>query len=402
MADPSESARAWLRRFLEEPTFLAKYPYYAAVLARMHPVVDPSVKQMAVSLEDGRFYLHVNAAYFAEHPQFLTGILLHEVHHVVLGHLSDEKFRNLEEADLLELAVEMSANEHIEEPLPDPIVWKSFERYGVRAGQSTLTRYDKLTKNRPHVGDRSKPVDDHGPWKASEPRPGAREQTRLLVASAVAEVQAKAGHGDDALPWAKPKLAGRDPGRLLEDLTYPAREPLVHVDWRKAIEPFVAETRVRVHTYSRPSRRFPTRIGEVPGRLFGSRRGLRPHVLVVIDTSLSMTTEELREVGFHLVRLSDLARLTVAECDTELTRVYPFAGVLDRVKGRGGTDLRPPFVPAFLAELGVDGVIYFTDGQGPFLEDPPAVPTLWILTKPDEFLCSWGRRVALNRSSARR
>ncbi len=395
----SDSARAWLEKFVAAPAFLSKHPYYAAVLARMHVVLDPSVKQMAVSLDEGRFYLHVNAMYFVHNPQYLTGILLHEVHHVVLGHLSDEKFRTTEEPDLLEMALEMSANEHIEEALPDPIVWKAFERFGIRAGQSTLMRYEKLRAARPSGGERRSPVDDHGPWKGGEAKPFAREQTRLLVASAVAEVQAKQaeGKGDDALPWAKPKLAGRDPGRLLEELSGPQREAEAYVDWRKAIEPFIAETRVRVHTYSRPSRRFPTRIGEVPGRLFGSRRGLRPHVLVVIDTSLSMTTNELREVALQLVRLSELARMTVVECDTEITRAYAFAGSIDRVSGRGGTDLRPPFEPAFLAAQAVDGVVYFTDGEGPFPDLRPAVPTLWVLTKPDAFACPWGRRVQLTK-----
>ena len=47
-----------------DPAFLERYPYYAAVLAQLTPVADPSVARMAVSLHDGRFYLHVNVESF--------------------------------------------------------------------------------------------------------------------------------------------------------------------------------------------------------------------------------------------------------------------------------------------------------------------------------------------------
>src|SRR6185369_8706862 len=100
------------------------YPYYAAILGKMHPVADPSVKRMAVSLHGARFFLHVNVESFVAEPQYLRGVLLHEVHHVALGHLAHPKFAGAAEPDLMDLALEMSANEFIEEPLPNPIVWR--------------------------------------------------------------------------------------------------------------------------------------------------------------------------------------------------------------------------------------------------------------------------------------
>ena len=54
------SIDAWLSDFLRTSGFLEKYPYYAAILARMRPVADPSVGRMAVSLHNTHFYLHVN------------------------------------------------------------------------------------------------------------------------------------------------------------------------------------------------------------------------------------------------------------------------------------------------------------------------------------------------------
>jgi predicted metal-dependent peptidase len=55
------------------------------------------------------------------------------------------------------------------------------------------------------------------------------------------------------------------------------------------------------------------------------------------------------------------------------------------------------FEEAFLGERKVDGVVYFTDGEGPWPEAPPAVPVLWVMTKPAEMGCPWGERARLER-----
>src|SRR3954467_10823834 len=109
-------AAAFIRTFVSERSFLERYPYYAAILARVDVVVDPTVASMGVSLHGRRFYLHVNPDYFARSPVYLRGILLHEVHHVVLGHLTNPRLQDVTHVDLMEIAKEVSANEFIEEP----------------------------------------------------------------------------------------------------------------------------------------------------------------------------------------------------------------------------------------------------------------------------------------------
>ncbi len=399
--------RAWLARFVQEAGFLARYPYYAHVLANLEPVADPSVPAMGLSLHGapgrgGRYYLHVNVEQFLREPRFLLGILLHEVHHVVLGHLAHPKFFGAAHPDLMLLAQETSANEHIEEPLPTPVLWQHFERFGVRAGQSTLERYAKLCAARAEGAEPlpkrdTKLVDQHGWREQASPPPGGVQQTKQLIERAREEgaedaQRASAGRPESAT------IAGRTPEELLLQLVGTTNAPQVYVDWRSALRAFVAQARAPVHTWSRPSRRFPKRIGELPGRTYRLRDVLRPALVVAIDTSLSMSRQELAEVARQLRPLSELARLIIVECDAALTRVYPFTGTLESVKGRGGTDLRPVFEPRFLRAQGADGVVYFTDGDGPFPTSPPGVPTLWMLTKPGDFACPWGLRAKLSRA----
>jgi predicted metal-dependent peptidase len=358
------------------------------------------VARMAVSLFDGRFYLHVNVDAFLAEPQYLRGVLLHEVHHVVLGHLAHPKFAGAAEPELMDLALEMSANEHIEEPLPDPITWRLYASVGVRAGQSTLERYEKLVlalrggafKAKPVPGLGQERADDHRFLRRTERPPGGVEQTRQLIEKAAED--ASPALLEDGEPGSY-LLAGKTPGRLVEELTGVTGPAESFVDWPTALRMFVARARAPVHTYARPNRRFPHRVGEVPGRTYSPRVLAKPELLVAIDTSLSMTRAELSEIARQLVRMGDHARITVAECDVEITRVYAFTGEIDEVAGRGGTDLRPVF--ALLGEMKTDGVIYFTDGEGPFPERAPRVPVLWVLTKPGAFACPWGERAQLQR-----
>lgn len=396
---PEDAVAAWLDAFVRDPGFLERYPCYAAILARLAPVADPSVKRMAVSLFDGRFFLHVNVESFMNEPVFLRGVLLHEVHHVALGHLCHPKFAGADEPELMDLALEMSANEYIEEPLPDPIRWQPYAPIGLRGGQSTLERYELLVSaaregKLPQRGGEA--VDDHRVLRRPSREPGAVEQTRQLLLRAAEEADALAGDGDPAdLPG--PLLAGKTPGRLIEELTDALGPRAYPLDWKTALRMFVARERAPVHTYARPNRRFPHRIGEVPGRTYAPRAIAKPSVLVAIDTSMSMRREELSEIARQLQAMSEVARITVVECDVEIGRVYAFEGRLDEVGGRGGTDLRPVFAPEFLAARKVSGVIYFTDGAGPTPPAPPPLPVLWILTKPLDFTCPWGERAWLAR-----
>ncbi|WP_437668933.1 vWA domain-containing protein [Sorangium sp. So ce131] len=400
---PEDALAAWLDAFVRDPGFLERYPCYAAILARLAPVADPSVKRMAVSLFEGRFFLHVNVESFMNEPLFLRGVLLHEVHHVALGHLCHPKFAGADEPELMDLALEMSANEYIEEPLPDPIRWQPYAPLGLRAGQSTLERYELLVSaaREGRLAQRGgEAVDDHRVLRRPSREPGAVEQTRQLLLHAAEEAGELAEGGD---PAALPGMlvAGKSPGRLIEELTDVLGPRVCPLDWKTALRMFVARERAPVHTYARPNRRFPGRVGEVPGRTYAPRAIAKPSLLVAIDTSMSMRRDELEEIARQLQAMSEEARITVVECDTEVSRVYAFEGRLGDVAGRGGTDLRPVFAPEFLAARRVAGVVYFTDGAGPTPPAPPPLPVLWILTKPLEFTCPWGERAWLERKPRR-
>lgn len=53
------------------------------------------------------------------------------------------------------------------------------------------------------------------------------------------------------------------------------------------------------------------------------------------------------------------------------------------------------FEPEFLAEHRPGGMVYFTDGEGPYHASSPGVPVLWVLTKDRPFRCPWGQQTLM-------
>jgi predicted metal-dependent peptidase len=381
---------------LRSAQFFAKYPFHAALLGRLHVVDDTSVDWLAVSLVRGTYYLHINEAKIIGSPQYLPGIVLHELHHIALGHLALPQYRDSAViAEVMDLCLEMSANEGIAEPLPSPIVWEQYKQYGVRARQSAWERYALLEplKSAQASAQFFSPsgaecVDDHGRWSHSDrPTAGTVAQTAELIEQCLNECQSQSR---------QVRIAGLFAGQVLERLREDDHLARHHVDWRCALSALVHRVREPRRDWMRPNRRFADRVGAVPGRARRSVQAERVKLLVAIDTSSSVSAGELKEVSLQLEALSMSAAMTVVECDASVHRVYPFNGPLKTVFGRGGTDFSPVFEARFLNKHRADAVVYFTDGDGTFPAEPPPLPVLWVLTRGEGFLCPWGERVRLD------
>ena len=413
----------WFERALAESGFLARYPMYAGVLSRMDPIATDTVAVMAVALRrlsapEGRIQLLVNLAYLDAHPEHFAGVLLHEIHHVVLGHLSSPKLHMVENVTAMEIAMELSANERIVEKLPSPVLRiEQLAAIGIAPGQSTIERYailaeavrcgriklprkirtwDSHRTSRcrnvgPGLGDRLD-ARSHGATERNWNRSGGLglptfpEEIARMREAIHAHLRGERGGDDDG---------ARDPNRMraaksLDRLVVEESGERA-IDWPRVLHEAFPRRRVVRPDYLRVNRRFPDRIGELPGR---TRRPPRPSLLVGVDTSGSMNVDRLGRIAHEIRRLARHARVTIAECDAALQRVYPLASRLGPFVGGGDTDYVPVFEEARTRGNRYEGVVYFTDGK---CDVPPAPPisTLWVLVNDDPFDCPWGETVRI-------
>jgi predicted metal-dependent peptidase len=461
----------WFANLLAESRFLARYPQYAAVLAQFEPLGTSEVPMMAVALHrpldaNPIVRLYVNVDYFLEHPAHFPGILLHEIHHVVFRHVSDDQFHCVTHPQMMEVAMELAANEGIQETLPSPLRWQDFQDLGIQAKQSTMHRYrllceahrrgqffvlqeDQLDAIDPGWRDRLAPedacrqgprilimpskrslfpgrnqprvlsspmLDDHRPGQSAhlgdtglgdaldrrsqDPREGTWshrfgrgfptdtatiQRWRLRIRQ---HLRGDKGGGLEQ-PGSGPRVAKELPRNLAW-----TSERCPHLAWARILRSFLRPRRVVHPSYLRPNRRFPDRIGELPGR---ARARPRPALLVGVDTSASITDETLGRIQQELRVLSRYARVTIAECDAAVHRVYPLRST-EQVLGGGDTDFHPLFALADASPRIFDGILHFTDGKGVWPTAPPSLPVLWVLTNDHAFDCPWGTVVRLSSS----
>ena len=345
----------------------------------------------------------------------LAGVLLHEVHHVVLRHPFMFPDRDSPEFDgyAAIVAEEVTVNEFVTLPLPGkPLRLEQFQaKYpSLRPFESTRGRYRKLYNaaraKRDHeqrqqllksleeqiaeilsaegLGDLA---DSHAGWGSFKDGGAA-----AALAIAVATSEALRHHGHTLSPALRDLLqdiyagssAGTMPGGALEML---AGTACARIPWQKILRRLLAVNHESEPTFSRPSRRFPDLVGVLPG----SRRiPVRRKLLAAIDTSGSMSSDTLDEIAAELRVMAKSYEVAVVEFDAAIQRQYRLGRFgasagdqLTTMQGRGGTSFLPVFTRETLDWAATGGelsaVLVFTDGYGPAPERPPREPVYWIL-----------------------
>lgn len=398
-----------------------KYPFHARILEQFEVTASAQVGTMGVMAFGDTIRLLYAPGFVLEIPlDQLVGVLLHEVHHILFGHILIDP-ADRPDSWALTVAEEVTANEFIVEPLPgQPIRLELFP--DLPPMESTERRYRRLRriakKRRLPISFQQEPgapaqssggagigpdggetgcreqervpgvMDDHSVWQeAHENREQAAAAVRAVIHDAIIEAglenvpeylhEALSALGVGQLPGdGESKLGGHGSGQL---------------DWIRVLRRYVGQHVVVQPDFTRPPRRFPELVGIVPGR---RRRGARPSIMAAIDTSGSITDELLELINAELARLAGAYQVMVVECDARIQRVYPYRPIRS-VHGRGGTDLRPPFEPAFLRKHRPDVLIFFTDGDGPAPAKPPRMPVLWCLTGHGSRPASWGSEVRM-------
>ena len=227
-----------------------------------------------------------------------------------------------------------------------------------------------------HIGNAG--IDQH-----IMPQKGASQASEFEWKQAVAQAKQAA------------KSVGKLPGAL-EEIIDDFLDP--QIPWQEKLRHLVVRTAGRsTRTYRRPNRRkiiAPPHI-YMPGKMsFGAG------VMVWgVDTSGSVSTEELRQFfGEGANILSELRPVAcyVMYCDAvvhsfeKVENVSDLALMAKEVKGRGGTSFQPVFDRVREENIEPDVLIYFTDLECSFPEQPN-YPVIWCSSTKN--VAPWGETV---------
>jgi predicted metal-dependent peptidase len=373
------------------------YPFHARVLEKFRVVPSPAVGTMGVTATVGGVLLAYNPGFvLGLTADELGGVLLHEVHHVVLGHLGLDP-ADFPDAWAFVVACEVSVNEFVTLPLPGG---------AIRLGQfphlppmeSTAARYDRLARTPPTArfalsgaggvtcpggdpaAEAGELVDNHAVWAAGDDPAAVREAVAALLNEAAAEAGGVPPELRDAV-----RAVGRGTAGEVYVLAG-GREGVL--DWRRLLRHYLGRSTRVQGSYARPPRRFPEQAGVTPGRL---RRPDAAAVVAVLDTSGSVDEPTIEAIDGELRRIARTREVVVVEADCVIHRVYPYRTRLECVQGRGGTDFRPALAPEFLGPLRPEVIVYFTDGVGEAPAEAPGWPLIWCLVPGGRSPAPYGR-----------
>ncbi len=314
--------------------------------------------------------VYVNPGFFANlTPEARDGLLLHEVLHAALLHVTR---RGLRDPQLWNIAADIVVNGILVRngfTIPDGGLRDvGLERLSVEEVYEHVAKEAKK-RNASAASDLldAPPADAHGGGQSGgKPgqAPAHQEGQWRNALRAASEASEAAGQGSAP--------AG------LEREVESVREP--QLDWRSYLWRYLTRTPVDFEEFDR---RF---IGR--GLYLETISGQSVQVLVALDTSASIQRkllgQFLGEVNGILQAYPGL-RCDLFYADAALDGPHALSSALPEaphVRGGGGTDFRPFFAVAEhdYGDWPHKVAVYLTDGFGTFPPEAPSFPTLWVVT----------------------
>jgi predicted metal-dependent peptidase len=151
-------------------------------------------------------------------------------------------------------------------------------------------------------------------------------------------------------------------------------------DWRSILRDFVAATAPSDYRWTPPNRRYLASGLYLPSV---ERTGIGP-IVVAVDTSGSIGTEELEQFAGEVSAISDEAKpesIHVVYCDAAVQASQEFGPsepIQLEPKGGGGTDFRPVFEWVEANNIAPVCLIYLTDLCCHSYPQIPEYPVLWV------------------------
>jgi predicted metal-dependent peptidase len=383
-------------------------PFYAHFFTGLVKRVSTEIDTLAVGYHNGLITFYVNAHFWKAHLPtmfFRLGGVKHEILHIVFRHIF--RGRQFSHKAIFNIAADIIVNQYIDRRfLIDGAVFSDkFPELNLEPDQHINYYYNALLGLFKQFSDcpDTEEAQNNQSWQALK---GFLDENDLNQRKHALwkKIDDLSNAEKDIIEAAIGQTLENTLNRVRDYGSLPAGlQQYLHefqlsqtpaVNWRRILRLFAnssSKTRLK-NTLRCPSKRYGTN----PGIKVKKKQ----KILVALDTSGSISQEELQaffnEV-YHIWKQG--AEIQIAECDTEIGKIYKYAGKIPQsVTGGGGTAFEAPL--KFANETyHPDAIIYFTDGYGPNPTVHSNCPILWLLSKnganPDYIQAFQGRKLKM-------
>lgn len=359
---------------------LIKSPFYGLFCLSLPKKVTKDISTLCVARKGINCELQVNPEFWetlSDDEQI--AVIEHELSHICFQHiLMSDSFPNKE---LFNVAADCEVNSYIRN-IPEGCVFPT--TFGLPVEKGTKFYYEELQKKFPPSSSGSgegednggypqamegygvKTIDDHSNWdKEFKNLPDA---TKQLVQNNINSILRNTAEQVE-------KQHGTIPAGLSEIIEKLRQKKPEIFNWKAYFRRMLGsiyDVNIK-STRRKQSRRFEGAAG--------IQHRKKVSILVAVDTSGSVATEELRDFFSEIEYIYKAgARVTLIECDARINKIVEYDGKrIPEIVGRGGTDFQPPVDYYRKHRKEYASLIYFTDGYANIPEDAPA-GLVWIIT----------------------
>lgn len=373
-------------------SLMLEEPFYGLFMMGLHRGFNKEIPTAGVYIENLSFKLEFNPDFWISlDPKKRKGLTKHEMLHIIFNHITG--FNHLKNKEISNIAMDLEINQLIdEEMLPDDgmkleLFPEIFNSKDVNKG--TIYYYEKLleaAKNNTcpnlnsllnamksgkltcEIDGKNINVPDHKFEKGSK---SISEAEKKLLEKQIGSMISNCAE-------AVKKSSGNLPSYIEDILNQINFSEPPKFDWRGYLRRF-ADSSIKV--YTKKTRRKESR------RFFGNP-GLKikqkKHILVAIDTSGSVSNDELTEFMQeinHIYRTG--VTITLVQADAAIAKIEEYTDKLKnnfKVYGRGGTSFQPVIDYYNENKNKFSALIYLTDGEASAPQHSPLNKILWVLS----------------------
>lgn len=349
---------------------LIKQPFYGLFLLNINKRFSDKISTAAIGIEGINPILLINKDFWKDlNEEMQLNILIHEVSHLMFGHLTEAwTYLRRENAELLNYAADCECNSYIPGLQTDPYCYPA--RYGMENGKGTLYYYDKLRQMQNNQGqgpgqgssgEFGQILDDHSTWEemSEAERQLVQQQIDRIAKQTAEQVQ---------------RNQGTIPGQFKDYIDELFKVKPRIFDWKSYFRRYlgsVIDVELR-KSRKRENIRFPD--------ASGTRHKRKSQIFVVVDTSGSVSPTDLCDFFSEIHHIYKAgAIIDICEIDTKIQRIYRYNGKWDMTcHGRGGTILKDAADHVNNHRREYTSCVFFTDGYCD-VDFPLYVDSMWII-----------------------
>lgn len=364
-------------------------PFYGLFLIMLNKRWDnKAVPTAGVSVNGINYQLYLNTDFWDKITERQRGGLMqHELMHIGFFHLTD--FKHQTDHLLSNIAKDIEINQYIDidDLPPGPQLPSTYPELNLELKKGSNYYYDKLMQgkkdgNCPNLEAAMK-ADGQGEGSFTKgdgdevglPEHGSWDELADLDEATQKLIRKQTEHILKEVADQVTKSHGTVPGEFQEILNKIAHIEPPKFDWKAYLRRFAGGS-TKIYT-KKTRRKYNKRYEDNPGLKIKPRR----HILVALDTSGSVSTNELNEFLHEIYHIQKTGtEITIAQADTSISHIGTYNHrVPFTIHGRGGTSFHPVLEYYNKNTHKYTCLVYLTDGEAPA---PPAARgrMLWVMS----------------------